>query len=527
MVKIKPGLLKANAKFIQRNQWYHQRFDGCLHLMLVISYAEKKKEARKFPWGHFLIHWGYFKDDKCDWYIDMRDINRVTGKFIELTKRDSRLSKKIIKKWDRDEKRFYEYCHQLDKMNLKKLSGPELKKAYSEMLNRSTNSVTSSSVIDGFALGSDNYIFENLYKFLEAKGLERQRQRYFAILTAPVHQSFMAATEIKLLKIGQQIIKTPTLYRFVKKSTLKDIEKKIKDYSKIYQALQKYQQDHFWTRNNYVDNNILTVHFFLKELAAMLKGKVNINEEIKRLANTPKNNKLSKQKLVKELKLPAHLRNLLIVSEDFTYWQDERKKKTYWYTHYLSLILEEVGRRFGFTLHQVKYFSLPELLDLFNGAEDYKVTKQEANKRLKSCLWYQQGDLFDQLSGPAASKLRKDLLKRDSQITVDDFRGMAASKGVARGPARIIKSVKDGYKVKKGDVLVAVMTRPDYVPAMKKAVAVVTNEGGVTCHAAIVSRELGIPCVIGTKIATAFLKDGMMVEVNANHGVVKIIKSDG
>ena len=53
----------------------------------------------------------------------------------------------------------------------------------------------------------------------------------------------------------------------------------------------------------------------------------------------------------------------------------------------------------------------------------------------------------------------------------------------------------------------------------------VTNEGGVTCHAAIVSRELGIPCVIGTKIATEVLKDGMMVEVNANHGVVKIIKN--
>jgi len=101
---------------------------------------------------------------------------------------------------------------------------------------------------------------------------------------------------------------------------------------------------------------------------------------------------------------------------------------------------------------------------------------------------------------------------------------MAASKGVAKCPVCIVKSVKDCHKVKNGDVIVAVMTRPDYVPAMKKAAAVVTNEGGVTCHAAIVSRELGIPCVIGTKIATEVLKDGMMVEVNANHGVVKIIK---
>src|SRR3989338_1956276 len=335
MVKIKPGLLKANAKFIQRNQWYHQRFDGCLHLMLVISYAEKKKEARKFPWGHFLIHCGYFKDDKCDWYIDMRDINRVTGKFIELTKRDSRLSKKIIKKWDRDEKRFYEYCHQLDKMNLKKLSGPELKKAYSEMLNRSTNSVTSSSVIDGFALGSDNYIFENLYKFLEAKGLERQRQRYFAILTAPVHQSFMAATEIKLLQIGLEIKKHHALIKFIKNASLADIEKKLKKYSEIFLKLNEYQQNHFWTRNNYVDNNVLSLRFFLKELLALVKQDVDFEREIKRLAQIPRQNKRAKQKLMKELNLPTYFKNLLVISEDFTHWQDQRKKKTYWYTHYL------------------------------------------------------------------------------------------------------------------------------------------------------------------------------------------------
>ncbi len=59
---------------------------------------------------------------------------------------------------------------------------------------------------------------------------------------------------------------------------------------------------------------------------------------------------------------------------------------------------------------------------------------------------------------------------------------------------------------------------------IKKAAAIVTNEGGITCHAAIVSRELGIPCIIGTKIATEVLKDGDMVEVNANHGVVTVIK---
>jgi pyruvate,water dikinase len=68
------------------------------------------------------------------------------------------------------------------------------------------------------------------------------------------------------------------------------------------------------------------------------------------------------------------------------------------------------------------------------------------------------------------------------------------------------------------------MTRPEYVPLMKKAAGIITDEGGITCHAAIVSRELKIPCVIGTKIATKVLKDGDMVEVDADKGIVKILK---
>ena len=79
-------------------------------------------------------------------------------------------------------------------------------------------------------------------------------------------------------------------------------------------------------------------------------------------------------------------------------------------------------------------------------------------------------------------------------------------------------------KMQKGEILVASMTRPEYVPAMKKAVAIVTDEGGLMSHAAIVSRELGIPCIVGTKIATSTLKTGDIVEVDADKGIVRKIK---
>lgn len=98
--------------------------------------------------------------------------------------------------------------------------------------------------------------------------------------------------------------------------------------------------------------------------------------------------------------------------------------------------------------------------------------------------------------------------------------GAPASPGIGTGSVKILLSPKEIGKVEKGNVLVAPMTSPDYVPAMKKASAIVTDEGGQTSHAAIVSRELGIPCVVGTKEATKKLKENQIVTVNGETGQV-------
>ncbi|MEM3364549.1 MAG: phosphoenolpyruvate synthase [Candidatus Micrarchaeia archaeon] len=99
-------------------------------------------------------------------------------------------------------------------------------------------------------------------------------------------------------------------------------------------------------------------------------------------------------------------------------------------------------------------------------------------------------------------------------------RGLGATTGASGGKVRVLSSPKDIGKVESGDILVAKMTSPDFVPAMRKASAIVTDEGGITSHAAIVSRELGIPCIVGTTNATSVLKDGMVVTVDADHGLV-------
>ncbi len=98
--------------------------------------------------------------------------------------------------------------------------------------------------------------------------------------------------------------------------------------------------------------------------------------------------------------------------------------------------------------------------------------------------------------------------------------GLGAAPGVASGIVRLISSGRELDKVKQGDIMVTKMTMPDMVPGMKRAGAIVTDEGGMACHAAIVSRELGCPAVVGTKKATSLLKDGMEITVDGGKGIV-------
>lgn len=110
--------------------------------------------------------------------------------------------------------------------------------------------------------------------------------------------------------------------------------------------------------------------------------------------------------------------------------------------------------------------------------------------------------------------------ERASQV-----KGTIAHMGIVKGIARIVIKKADIQKVQPGDVIVAEMTNPDFVPWMKMAAAFVTDEGGMTCHAAIVSREMNKPCVVGTKVATKVFRDGDLVEVDATKGIVKRLQN--
>jgi pyruvate,water dikinase len=114
----------------------------------------------------------------------------------------------------------------------------------------------------------------------------------------------------------------------------------------------------------------------------------------------------------------------------------------------------------------------------------------------------------------------KEIVEKPDEKRKVIVKGLGASPGMASGKVKILHNIEELDKVKEGDVLVTTMTNPDMVPAMKRAVAIVTEEGGMTCHAAIVSRELGIPSIVGTGNATEVLKEGDAITVDGSRGIV-------
>ena len=148
--------------------------------------------------------------------------------------------------------------------------------------------------------------------------------------------------------------------------------------------------------------------------------------------------------------------------------------------------------------------------------------QNDLEKRLKGFIYGSQGIKYislEEYSKSAGHAIKKEVISDQELI-----KGTSACQGYVEGVVRKIISTDKINTLKRGEILVTSMTTPEFLPAMKKASAFITDEGGITCHAAIVAREMKKPCVIGTKVATKVLKDGDSVVVDANKGVVRIVK---
>jgi len=200
-----------------------------------------------------------------------------------------------------------------------------------------------------------------------------------------------------------------------------------------------------------------------------------------------------------------------------------------------ALLVREKTQKLSSLRDEVFDYNLGKLFPEFGGLTHFVSPKSVfggkiVSELLKEAKKYQKGFIYfgNKIYTGNQNKILKELNieLKDETINqkIDIIHGQSASRGMTKGKVKIVLTNKDLHNVLEGDILVSIMTRPDFLPAMKKASAFVTDEGGVTCHAAIVAREMKKPCIIGTKIATQVLKNGDLVEVDANTGIVKILK---
>ena len=455
----------------------------------VQGFQEFKKRKKPFSWPD-AIH--YFNNDRIVVVLDDADLkNRGEKLFKGEILNESKL-KNNYKKWIEITKEV-ECFEKTVNSGLRDFSDKELLKSFSEF-----DDMHIDFWVEGFLPELSNWGGEKILKELVEKYHPNNYIEILEKLGAPEDLSFFQKEEKELLEL-----------KFIKNK--KELEKK----------LTKHQQKYYWLENSYCFTKELDVDHFKKILSRVSIQKAK--EKIKEIKNHKKNTSQAKKEIIKKYKIK---KEIVDVAEKLTYcivWQDFRKKYIFILNHIISKFVQEISQRNKIPFKSLCYYAPKEIKDLLMSGKKISTTERYRGfwiyyDEKKNSIWY--------VSGEKAIKMVQSFLKTQLDKKIKEFKGAVVSlgrKSKVKGIAKILKTPRNLEKMKKGNILVASMTSPDYILAMRKASAILTDEGGMTCHAAIVSRELKIPCLVSTKIATKVLKDGDEVEVDANKGVVKII----
>jgi len=342
-----------------------------------------------------------------------------------------------------------------------------------------------------------NFFQDKLYKYCKQEK-SAKKEYIFNLLTCYTQNTFTKQSDIGLLEISL-LVK-----------------------AKQRQAIKKHCQKYYWLIYDYF-GTILNEKYFenrLKELTSK-KSRIQIQAQILKWKHEPHAKQEEIKEIIANYKIPNNLADAFQSIRDFAYLYSETKK----------FVLNKVNIAIRNVLAPLAQERETELLDLYflNEKELIKFIRGEKITRLNS-----RKDFSVFLMKNGGYRLLNEQEEKKYLIKIDDFiqtnnikeiKGQVACKGKVKGKVRLVFNASQISKVEKGDILVAPLTTVSYVPAMEKAGAIITDLGGITSHAAIVSRELKTPCIIGTKVGTMVLRDGQIVEVDANHGIIKIINN--
>ncbi len=460
---------------LAKQQWYTQGIAGKAGVLTSFGSTKAMQQGVGFSYKAII---GIYKDGYSEWKYLEKDLEEHAKIILDKLAKNPEYLKEKRKQYNQE----FEEVNKLFKRvyNAKEIPEEELFEIVYDFKTPLETTVGTAHLLESISLRLEEDIRNALTKKTSGKELNQD----FALLTSPVTRSFISKKEEALWQIN----------------IVQEKEKK--------KLAEQFIEDFFWIESSYSGSKKLTVESVLKEASKMKFFEKPDFEELK----------AKKERIFEKYLLSEKEKRLVQWTEFSIDWQDDRKEKILRGIYALSSIHWELSKRYGLELNYLQQLMPHEILEAIRG----KKVEEIARRRLKGSLFVLKSDGILAFEGKEFEEFYKAINKQKKGN--GSLMGSSASLGTASGPVKVCTTLESLEKVKEGDILVASMTRPEYMLAMKKAAAIVTDEGGVLCHAAIVSRELGIPCVVGTKIATKVLKDNDLVEVRANHGMVRKIK---
>jgi len=352
-------------------------------------------------------------------------------------------------------------------------------------------------------------------------------ERYFMeIISVALKNHLITLKKENDFDYTYEVLTTPTIHKIEEQIDLLIVANEVKKegWNKKNQQLidevkNKYIWQPFWT----ITAKPLTKDYFKNAIQAYVDSDTNLEGEIKSLKQGQKDRKSKLVNVLNEMKAHKSLKAYVELLQDYMYLRTYRKNIIS-KAHYLHLLLLlEIGNRMAIG-EDIKLVSYEEMINYLKNGD--VVTQEVIKERKEAWAVLSLDGKISIISGKTSIKATAKKYKiEDVQLQASQkvVKGRPACLGKVTGKVKIIMNIKEINKIKQGDILITPMTTPDFVPILKKVIAIVTDEGGVTCHAAIVSREFNIPCIVGTGNATKVFKDGDVIEVDANLGVAKII----
>lgn len=429
-------------------------------------------------------------------YYDLKEVEKFRKKILKMINKKEDFLLELAKKCEKEGNKITDFTKKINKLNLKELSYDELMKLFKKYFKITSHYIPFLM----FPIVVER-IYDKKIKDILAQKLEKNKaEEYLSKLIFPEKQNRDYYERINFFNIAME---------YQKKGKIdKTVKIKIKNHLEKFSGFgHRYGFGKIWTENDIIARlNAYDAKNPFKEKEKMIKNR--------------EKNKGMTEKIFQKIEAPENFKKMVKIIKEYVYLRTLRTEICSLSFADMNPLFKEIGKRNGLDFEHINYSTYQEIIN-----KKFKSKNIIQQRKQKFAFIHNRNDYLI-LLGEEVEKAKEFYGFQEKNKNLLLINGQIANKGLVKGKAKIIIDNSQLKKINEGDILVAPMTTPDFVPAMEKASAFVTDEGGILCHAAIVAREMQKPCIIGTKIATKVLKDGQLVEVDANKGIVKIIKSN-